>query len=454
MTIERAYAVGWGMGEMLTSAQMNTVDANTAAALDRRAGKGDILMSTVVATGTGRIISSVATGPDSNTTFHPVGGNQIVRIPTLTAARTYTVGHTGATGGDRMIFYIEGTGPTASGYVDILNNAGTGLARLGRLDHSTPQLTLDADSAELLFNGSTWQLLRRSANPGMRAIEFTSTGFWLCPDRVYSVLLHGYGGGGGGAGGNTIVPTSPYIGLLACGGGGGAGAQADAVRVAVTPGVLYAIGLGMGGGAGGAGVAGSPGGNTTFGPASGAALAIFKGAGGGYVGTNSLSTGIYCYAKGGVTVAPPISVNSYPTINCLATGMPQFWTGWFGPGWGGNGVTVTVPTALAMNAGMGSVQGYSGGVAGVHGTSLDYLFGGGGGGGGGGGPGGPGGPGGTGGAGAVGTGLDGLTPTGVAANTGAGGGGGGAGGNSDLVQGNGATGVAGGSGKLTIVVVK
>lgn len=460
MSLFRAYPQGWSTGEKYTAAQANTMDANGAAAIDKRAQYGDIFGSMLVATGAGRIISTVATGPDSNITFHPTGPNSIVRIPTLTDARAYTLGHSGATGGDRMLFYIEGTGASPSGYVDIKNNVGTGLARLGMVNHSSPNLSAETASAEFIFSGTGigWQLLC-GVGPGLRVIEFTSSTTWIAPPGVHSALAYGYGaGGGGGAGQDAAGSVS-----RAPGGGGGGGAIASTQRISVSPLRSYSINIGAGGTGISVGLGGNggDGGDTTIAYA-GVAIATWKGAGGGGVCTNSTATTIHHFAKGGGSVAWPIAYvggsGADQSVRNLRvpSGLAQF--GWFGPGWGGNGCNKGVPTAMMMSHGLPSLEGYAGGVPGLVGTSADgaALFGGGAGGGGGAGPGGAGATGGYGGpcidAGASNSAQRGGTGMAAPANSGAGGGGGGGGGG--VGGDSGGNGGAGGSGKLTIMFIK
>jgi hypothetical protein len=460
---------------------MNTVDANTAAALDKRSGRADALMSIVVGTGPGRIISSVATGPDADRTFHPTGSSQIVRIPTLTAARAYTLGHTGATGGDRMLFYVEGTGPSPSGYVDIKNNVGTGLIRIGMTNHSTPNLLAEASSAEMIYVGSGWQLLRGGGGGGLRAIEFTSSTSWVAPPGIHTVGLEGWGGGGGGGGGAQI-PTGITNRCMTIGGGGGGGAQLEVARINVKPLRTYNVIIGAGGTGSDANTAGSAGGDTIFTDSvTGEVLATFRGAGGGgTIGTYldwgvSNPTQVHHFAKGGFSIRGAVATNI-----CMldVPSGPIIWSvaGSFGknvPGAGGDAVSVLVPTMFAMSYGMASIRGHVGGGQGRWGTGIagyaDFLGAGGPGGGGGGGPGGPGVTGGWGGSynggvpSTVPSGVlhdprsqGGTTPPEALANSGAGGGGGGGGGSGDLslFPGLGARGGNGGSGKLILMLIK
>lgn len=478
MSIERVYSAGWGVGEKLTSAQMNGVDQALTYAVDKRSGQVDSLMSLVVATGAGRIVESIATGPDGNHHFTPLGHNQIVRIPTLTAARSYTLGHSGATGGDRILFYIEGTAMTASGYAEVTNAVGSGLYRLGGANpNATGTIYGVGEAAEFVFNGSSWQLLRGNG-VGLAVSEFVSDSDWICPPGVHSIMLEGWGGGGGG--GHGAVVTGVALGeiMLFAGGGGGGGAQAETMRIPVVPFERYRVAIGQGGTCPAAAFAGlfefggaltvngSPGGDTTLTRvSSGEVVARFKGAAGGGAGGWATATLVHHYARGGTQV--PRSNGTGLFYGSVASG-GDLWPAAVDAGAGGNSASANVPTLLMWNYGMPSLRGFAGGGPGIYGTGptaydlIGYGFGFGAGGGGGGG--GPGGAGATGGAGgsygnaSQGTyATSGLTPNNAAPNSGAGGGGGGGGGGGDggvTPYGGGARGSNGGSGKLTIMVIK
>lgn len=454
MSIDRAYAPGWGVGEMFTSAQGNAIDINITNALDKRSGYGDILQSVVVCAGAGRIISSVQTGPNADTTWHPNGGNMIVRVPTLTAARSYTLGHTGATGGDKMSFYVEGTGASPSGYVDIKNNVGTGLFRLGMVRTGTGMSEqAEGDNAEFIFVGSGWQLMK-GAGPGMRAIPYLADAIWVAPPSVHKLQGFGCAGGAGGGGGKA---NSTAGNRWISGGGGGGGALYCSAVVDVVPGRAYEIYIGAGGAGGAAGSAGDPGGNTgIYDPILGDFILLFRGAQGGrtQVTTYGVSSSGTYRAHGGSpnafinrsgwgNFADDMVMDSVPSgILSFGIDLPA------GSGGAGNGTDTGV--AGSPN-GTGSTS-HSGGSGGAKGADSGTERGGGGGGGGGAGPFGPGAAGGAGGAG--GTPGAGAAGSSAAANTGAGGGGGGSGGTAGAGSGAGGAGGNGGSGRLTLVYVK
>lgn len=462
MAIERAYISGWGVGEMFTSAQGNAMDINSTYAVDKRAGYGDILQSVVVCAGAGRLIASVQTGPNADATWHPNGGNMIVRVPTLTAARSYTLGHSGATGGDKLSFYVEGTGASPSGYVDIKNNVGTGLFRLGMVRTGTGMSEqAEGDNAEFIFVGSGWQLMR-GAGPGLRSVTFTSDAFWVCPPNVHRVILSGFGGGAAGGGG---VSNSTTANRWAPGGSGGGGAVYNTFVIDVIPGVTYQIQIGAGGSPGGAGFDGSDGNDTTFSPLP-AGLAspqavVFPGAAGGraWLGSAGLafgssSSGVY-RTHGGAPVYSEAfrgwgNADANTHVDVVPSGVSSFGTSII-PGSGGDGNGLGQGTSGLTNTVSLGGAGYLGGAGGAKGADSGTERGGGGGGGGGAGPFGNGAAGGAGGAGA---GVAGSAGSSAAANTGAGGGGGGSGGTAGAGSGAGGNGGAGGSGRLTLAYIK
>ncbi len=68
MTISRVKPATWGIGDLLTSADMNAVDTNATLALDKRSGQTDTLASVVSCAGAGRVIPTFATGANADTT--------------------------------------------------------------------------------------------------------------------------------------------------------------------------------------------------------------------------------------------------------------------------------------------------------------------------------------------------------------------------------------------------
>lgn len=484
MSIQRVYQSGWSVGEKVTPHQQNALDLNSVHGIDKRAGQNDYFGSQLIATGAGRVIKTVQTGPDANVTFHVQDGCSIVRIPTMTSARTYTLGHSGATGGDRISFYLEGTGPTgyagatgyvgsqmSTGYVDILNGQGTGLFRLGVTKSTYPIQTAEGDSAEFIFTDGSWKLMY-GAGPGMRHVDFTASTTWVCPPGVYEILLIGYGGGGGGGTGGFLSNSGIYSGLESkrSGGGGGGGSQLRVQRISVIPGRTYTITVGDGG------QSDSDGNDTIFADSGLATnLAVFPGAARGGPGgvltminvgvaTSGVTGSAIGVAFGGagvraiyttMTGVPTGQVVGQPTMIRIDGGYDSApFRGPTDPGAGGPGATSNAPISM-LRQGWYSSEGFPGGTAGPHALYKDVNQGGGGGGGGGG-PAGIGGCGGTGGDFII-VGLparDGCRGGTGAANSGAGGGGGGAGGyDNDVGGASPGPGGQGGSGKLTAVII-
>lgn len=445
MSVPRVKSGSWGVGEKLTSSQMNQVDTNITYVLDKRSGQTDTLESVVSAAGAGRIVPTVEVGADADTTYTVADGIRVIRIPTtLTANRTYALSDTGAIDGDTVHVFME-TPNTRR--VRINDAGGNAIAILG-----APTVATSVDGYEASFvwkTGVGWQ--RAKGRPRTLAIEaFTATGTWTCPRGVESVLVHLWGGGAGGGGGATSnTATNTYF----CGGGGGGGALPALVPVATTPGQTYDVTIGGGGAAGGAGLVGSPGTPTKF-SLSGTDLAVGPGAEAGQAATTtSAGTTTTTWARGGQPVASPPrigwGISTDITITDASPG-PTSFSLYQVPGQGGYGSSKSAASAGA------SLPGYpfAGGTAGSLGTNVGAQREGGGGGGGGAGPGGNGGAGGNGGnAAAPGSGTAGAAGGAAGANTGAGGGGGGGGGTGSVSGASGGAGGAGGSGKLFLIYV-
>lgn len=265
----------------------------------------------------------------------------------------------------------------------------------------------------------------------LRVDTFNATGTWKAPAGVTAVLVEGYGGGGGGGGGRTAdVATSEH----ANGGSGGGGSVKSTVQVAVTPGTVYTVTIGAAAAGGAANSNGTDGVAATF-----SSLATFPGGGKGF-GSSASPTTFARSIVGGNTVA----YTAVGDEDFDVPGYPKFHRH---PGCGGG----TVGHANGI-AGFPSLQGFSGGAAGVVGADDGTTWGGGGGGGGGAGPFGAGGAGQAGGAGvAVGAGVTGSAGIAAGANTGGGGGGGGGGGAGSTSGGAGGAGGAGGTGKIKVI---
>lgn len=418
MTIPRVNGAGWGVGDELTSAEINAIDASATYALDKRAGETDTLESVVTCAGAGRIVSSTVIGANANTTYQVSGGNTIIRLTSAIAASyTYTLSASGAQAGDVIFVVAESSFP--SGRTVAISN-GSVLFRVGN--------GADAHGtwASFLFTGSTWIVFQRSHDARQVTEEFTADDTWTCPEGVTEVILTGIGGGGGGggAGGGDLATASGA-------GSGGGGALANTVRIAVAPGSVYSIVIGGGGAAGpggvsGAnrGVAGSDGSDTEFKLGS-TELAIFLGAAGGNGGAYTALAGAEAYARGG-NAARGVA---RPAMSASVSEIPQPGQG----GWGSRGTSGTLLPIYRAGGGSAAAMG------GAYGPDAD-----GDGGGGGGASGWVGGVAGAGGASSSG----GNGADGAAGTYGAGGGGGGGG----VVDGG--SGGAGGDGALRIIYVK
>lgn len=296
----------------------------------------------------------------------------------------------------------------------------------------------------------------------LEARSFASTTFstsgieeWTAPALVTRVQLEGCGAGGGGGGGaNGGNAANSY----AVGGGGGGGAQRHVTTVSVTPGTVYEAVVGAGGTAGAAAVGtgdggdGGDGGDTIFREKlSGTVLARFKGASGGRGGFLFVSSARRGVAPGGA----PFSCSRpaqllFETDNTTMGLQPTI----IYPGAGGDGVSSNIPGLPSAQArvGCGSLEGRSGGNAGIAGTGPGSAA-----------P--AGGPGGGGGASAYGngyagkdggngngSGAGGAAPSsgGGSSAAGIGGGGGGGGGTGTTSGGAGSAGTGGNSGILIL----
>ena len=146
------------------------------------------------------------------------------------------------------------------------------------------------------------------ASNQLTTITFNSSGTWVCPGGVTSVLLIGCCGGG--SGGGSCGGGSTGQGLA---GSGGGGALYGSVVVAVTVGTSYTVTIGAGGTAiaGTAGYIttcpnGNSGGNTTFGT-----LATFLGASGG----SGAGIGATYLMPGGMPIKSSSGGNLYACIS-------------------------------------------------------------------------------------------------------------------------------------------
>jgi hypothetical protein len=247
MSIDRVKPAGWGVGDKLTSAEATELDENIVCALDKRSGETDTLESTVTCSGGGRIIETVATGTDGNTTYQVNAANAAIRVTSaVTASRTYTLSATGAVTGDVVTIFCESSF-NSSYEITVKDQSAATMFTIGNGDSA------DGQWAQFMYVGG-WRLFRGGQGARTRTQTFTSAGSWVCPRGVTSVIVFGCGGGGGGAGGATGGTTTL---LYPCGGGGGGGSLLTQVALTVTPTTSYTVTPGPGGAAGAASTSGS-----------------------------------------------------------------------------------------------------------------------------------------------------------------------------------------------------
>lgn len=451
MSFPRVKAGGWAVNEILTSAQQNTLDIDHSNSFDIRSAQTNSVASITTLTGVGRIIPAIASGADANSTITIGSSNNLVRVSSLTANRSYTMSTTGAQSGDTVMFFID---PSVGSFeVTIKDQSSATMFVLGNLG------TSDGQWCDVFYDGSVWRVLNIGQGSRFRTQQFTSNGTFSVPVGVTQVLLVGCGAGAGGGGG--ARPDSANIGNPGCGGGGGGGSLWGTQYSATTPLASISVVVG-GGGSGGNGASanntpgldGNDGGDTVFN-----GIIDFPGAkhgGGGFANgsTNGL-LGLGGANNNGMAFGFPQSALKVTVggIGGTTTQMLQ----WTHPSYGGNGGTSGGGTAQAASGGQPSAQAITGGTGGSTGTTVTNVGGYGGGGGGGGcyAPSGVftpgnGGNGGNGSATVASAGSAGTTPSSV---FGAGGGGGGAGGQG-TTTGNGGNGGNGSGGVLFVCWVK
>jgi hypothetical protein len=417
MSIVRVNGASWGIGDKLTSAQMNGVDINTTYAIDKRSGQTDTVASVLSLSGAGRLIEKYAAGADADTAYLVSGANSIIDVATLTADRVYTLSNTTAVAGDRIMILNR-----SSYYVTVKNAAAATLIVLGSLVQSNGE----SSWAELLHTGTEWVLFRSERGTRLEATAFTSSGSWVAPRGVYGVLITAWGGGGGGGGGTTGTTSTTGGGG---GGGGGGGALRTTIVAAVTPAATYTVTIGAGGTGGPVGTKGTDGGDTEI---SGTGLAhIWMGARGGGAGEAVATSSLI--ARGGLPVRQA-DVTGDTGVAIVSNSTTMLAASHFAAGVGVGGAAFSFQQSGQAGTGGTSSAGGSGGAYGAIGGSDARGGSGGGGGGGGNGRGTVIGNGGAGGAGGNGSATASAAQAGTAgsspaqSNVGAGGGGGGAGG--------------------------
>lgn len=451
MTIVRVNTIGWGVGDKVTSAQLNAMDINGTYALDKRSGQTDVLQSIVTLAVAGRFVQGATNTPNADASYAMSGQILYMRVGAiaLTAQRAYTLQNTGAVTGDEVLFFFE---PSNLGSFNVLikDNGGTTIATLGP--------TGDAVWGEFKFMDGAWKVKRLGAFIRRMRQVFTANGNWVKPAGFVGshVELEGHGAGGGGGGPANVTNGTDVYGS---GGAGGAGAQlircfVDVSAVAVGGSVPVTIGTG---GAAGAspGSHGGAGGDTIFDVAP--PTVQFPGGIGGSAGRLTTDASRLVMALGG-TPTP----NSLP--NSTASGIVRQWEPITGalfvvppllPGQGGHAgspnTNFTFNGALPTGQLIPGNGGIGAGIAGTKGTDDGTRRGGGAGGGGGAGPSGAGGNGGNGGSGnAAGVGTASSNGASAAANSGGGGGGAGGTGHGSSGLGVLSSGGAGGSGQLIV----
>jgi hypothetical protein len=456
MTIARVKPANWGIGDTLTSADLNAVDTNATYALDKRGGQTDTLASVVTLAGAGRVIPTTVIGANADTSYQADGGNLVIHVTSaVTASRNYTLSNTNAVEGDILSVYADASFAPVIGLVEytvtVKNAAGTALFVLGNWPAA------DGQYATFIYTvASGWLLL--ASNGGSRLRKVVCSGAstsWTCPPGVTSVMLQGYGGGGGGGAGgrNGAALTNASN----SGGGGGGGSLVNTQQLAVTPGVTYTGVCGTGGTGGAtAGANGVDGGDTLF-KQGATVLATFCGAAGGRGGvlTTVANAGGVAVASGGSAIRSsvyfPAGTFLYSTANPIGAALIV------APAQGGYGNSAQSIPLASRTGGTNPANATGGAAGGADGALSGSYYGGGGGGGGAAGPilGTPG-TGGAGGAGnGAGTGSNGTAGgNSVGTQTGGGGGGGGAPGQGSAGEGAIGAGGNGGSGSLTIIYVK
>lgn len=406
MTIPTIKTGGWPTNGSLTSSELNAFQTAVARALDKTAA-GDTLTGAIQLSGAGRIIPSVATGPNLDSTIAVGSSNGAVQVTSsVTANRTYTLSNSGAVTGDIISMYCDSTFLYAITVKDASNNT---LFEIGNSDSN------DGTWASFIYMGG-WKVYQQAQGSRQRSVDFTDSGTWTCPRGVKNIMVYAFGGGGAGGAGGTAYGFQS--------GAGGGGSLASWANIQVTPGTVYSVSIGAGGASNGAW-----GSETSFAVQSGSILARWTGALGG-ASAPVTSTSNLAATPG----MPYVYWDQYQSSSISPTDFAAGFTAVPGAGGRGgytDGTYVYSGTAGSWNLG-NLPGGHAGGAAGA--GSLGFYAGGGGGGGG---PGGPGGSGGN------------YPGAGSAAakNSGAGGGGGS---QSTVVQAGG----AGGSGRLTLYFVK
>ncbi len=379
MTIARVNGPGWGSGDELTFTQANGLDLNGTYALDKRAANTDTLSSVVSLAGSGRVIDTIASGANADTTYVVDAANRVIQVTTSVGSdRAYTLSATGAVAGDQITIFCD-AGFTRT--ITVKDQAAATMCLLGNA------VTSHGHWATFIYS-SGWRLFRYSKKRLTRTYVANDT--LVVPDNVIAMTFEGVGGGGGGGGGRGAGGNGD------CSAPGGGGARRGRVECTVVPGETLTIvcGAGGGGGAGGSsggatGTSGAHGANTTVTGSSSGLLATFYGAQGAIFATNT--PGFYL---GGMPVATQGSTtHGYPanSTSPLTVGGGYYPPLLPIPGQGGMAGTVAevtskfggstayalggggVSTVDGTYAGSGGASEWAGGVGGTGGGAVNSF---------------------------------------------------------------------------------
>jgi hypothetical protein len=151
MTISRTKP-DFALGDKLTSAEVDAIDTNVTNALDKRAGQSDTLGSVVLCEDEGRIVQTLTTGANANTTYTLATSGSVVRVDTtVTASRTYTLSTSDASVGDSIEIYVT---PDFAYEITVKDQSSNTLIVLGKSECTW---------ASFKCSSSGWQLWRSSA---------------------------------------------------------------------------------------------------------------------------------------------------------------------------------------------------------------------------------------------------------------------------------------------------
>lgn len=160
----------FGVGDKLTTAQINAIDLNATYGLDARSGQTASMQAVATCSGAGRLIKSYVAGANTNNTYTLSSGCSFIDggAATISGADvTYTLSATGASLNDT----IEIRGNAAKPIVVKDGASGTVLVTL------IPQVNEKA-LAELFFSGTNWVLRRVTGNESRVRVLHNRPGYW------------------------------------------------------------------------------------------------------------------------------------------------------------------------------------------------------------------------------------------------------------------------------------